>query len=181
MSEKMDALLAYMADAGEQARHHETERSSFTNAGLGFAGAIATVAASAGQGGTPLLVGGIAVVFLGVFGLVLSLKCYERNRFHVKVFELARKAIDTALAGGTPPPSLTEIRAAAELEHRAQFRTLYSAPRSSSSGASKARPSWLVGLRLNRLWLIAWILVISGGTVLTVAGAAIWCGDTRTG
>ena len=119
MSEKMEALLAYMTDAGEQARHHEKERSSFTNAGLGFAGAIATVAASSSDA-MPLLVGGIAVSLLGLFGLALSLKSYERNRFHVKVFELARIAVDAAAAGPPPAPALTKIRTDAEREHKDQ-------------------------------------------------------------
>lgn len=171
MSERIDALLAYMADAGEQARHHESERSSFTNAGLGFAGAIATVAASAGDRGMPLLVGGLAVSLLGLFGLALSLKSYERNRFHVKAFELARKAVDSAIEGSAQVLSLTDIRSAAEFEHNTQFRALRSAHRSSSDGSTAKKPSLLVRLRLNRLWLIAWILVSAGGIAMAATGA----------
>jgi hypothetical protein len=78
MSERIDALMAYLVEHGEQARHHETERSNSMLAGLGFAGAIGALAGSTDTSQSRLAAG-LSILFVGVFGLIFSLKSYERN------------------------------------------------------------------------------------------------------
>jgi hypothetical protein len=172
VSERIDALTAYLAEHGEQARHHEAERSTAMLAGMGFAGAIAALA---GGADTPQsrLAAGLSILFVGLFGLIFSLKSYERNRYHVKMIEYCRKQIDAELRSAVVLDSsegcLGTIRKNAEEEHYNTFK-LFGPDENLPRTRAK---SWIARQRVNRLWLFAWSIIILGALAISISSGFV--------
>jgi len=75
------------------ARHHETLRSQSTNLIVAISAAIfGLMASSSASGDHPHLLGTFLVV-INLFGLLMSLKHYERSRLHVTVASKYRDVI----------------------------------------------------------------------------------------
>lgn len=115
--QRLDGLWNFYQEQAAQARQHEDLRAAVTSALVGISG---TMIALAGLGGlTPAdIPTGIAVVAIGAIGVVLSLKHYERNRFHAKVMGATRSQIDAIAFSGVGEQSTKGIRGVAEKANR---------------------------------------------------------------
>lgn len=132
-SDQVDGLWRFYEEQAMQVRQHENLRASVTST---LAAISAAVVALAGIGGlSPSdIPAGFVVVLLGALGIALSLKHYERNRFHAAIMGKTREEIDRLLLVGSSAKTTSELRSAAEDDHKNKHRVL-----------------WHV--RLNRLWL----------------------------
>lgn len=104
------------------ARHHEEMRSQSTNFILAISAALLAFIAS--EVATPDLRSalGLFLVVVNIYGLVMSLKHYERSRLHVAVGGDYRDVIsDASSFGGT---RVNDVRAAAKAAHAASYRFL---------------------------------------------------------
>jgi hypothetical protein len=144
-------LWIFYGEHAAQARQHETLRAAITTLLAGFAATIVGTVADDGFQDRDIL-SGLLVMALGVVGALLSLKHYERNRFHTKVLDATRteierlRSIQPASVGVASPKGL---RTAAKQRHAEVFS-----------------PPWAVAIRLFALWLALPILI-------ALAGAAI--------
>src|SRR5687767_975537 len=89
---RLDDLWHYYAENAAQARQHEDLRASVTSILAGFAAALVGFAGIGGLEPSDIPAG-VLVWIIGVLGALLSLKHYERNRFHVEVLGVIRKQI----------------------------------------------------------------------------------------
>ena len=99
-------LLAIYKENADQARQHEVFRQTITTLVAGITGAVIgllSLKETAAVLHSPLLpVAGIFLAVIGTFGLIASMKHYERNRMHVERIREIRKALD-ALPGIKAP------------------------------------------------------------------------------
>jgi len=88
----IDDLWHYYDEHATQARQHENMRATVTST---LAGIAAAVVGLAGVGGLTVadLPAGLVVIVLSGLGVALSIKHYERNRFHTKVLSEVRQEI----------------------------------------------------------------------------------------
>lgn len=104
----------------QHARHHETLRSQSTN--LIIAVSAALLVFSGGDDTTPLIrdAMGTFLVLVNVYGLIMSLKHYERSRLHVTVAAQYRDVLSAV----TPisDQQLNQARAAGHGQHSNRFR-----------------------------------------------------------
>src|SRR4029079_3041712 len=113
-------LLAIYKENADQARQHELFRQTITTLVAGITGAVISLLslkdASAVLRSPLLPVAGIFLAIIGTFGLIASMKHYERNRMHIQRIRKIRAALD-ALPNVTPK-LLQTINDNAETEHR---------------------------------------------------------------
>jgi uncharacterized membrane protein YeaQ/YmgE (transglycosylase-associated protein family) len=143
-------LLAIYKENADQARQHELFRQAITTLVAGITGAVIGLSlkdASAALQGPLLTVAGIFLTIMGAFGLIASMKHYERNRMHVQRIRAIRNALD-ALPGVTPQ-LLQNINSAADAQHRQRF------PR-------------LAQTELNKVWNTFHVLVMALGIALAI-------------
>jgi hypothetical protein len=111
----LDMLLAFYSEQVEHARHHEVMRAESTNYILAASTALLGLASAGAVFGVQwdqrakLLVP-IIVIILNVFGMLLSVKYYERNRLHVTIARKYRSEISNRFSQPTfePPDALRE-------------------------------------------------------------------------
>jgi hypothetical protein len=153
-------LWRFYDEHAAQARQHENLRATVTST---LAGIAAAVVGLAGLGGLhPAdIPAGIVVTLLGVLGVGLSTKHYERNRFHTMILKAIRDEVDETQAshrGGVR--DTRSIRDEGVDRHRQDFRVLGSKPDS----------RW-IGVRLHLLWLGLPFGISLAGILVIVLGA----------
>lgn len=101
------------------ARHHETLRAQSTNLVVVVSAALlAFLASNAATPGRQVMVG-VFLIAVNVYGLLMSLKHYERSRLHVTVASRYRDVLsDNTPVGGQ---TLNEARESGHQAHRERF------------------------------------------------------------
>ena len=117
---EIEVWLRMYEEQIRHARHHETLRTQSTNVIIVLSAAtlalLSSEYASAGQ----RIVLAIILIFGNTYGVIMSMKHYERNRLHVAVADLYRSMISQhSLLQGT---SLHEQRQIGHEKHRVRFR-----------------------------------------------------------
>src|SRR5947207_9233174 len=137
-------LWRFYDEHAAQARQHETLRATVTSILAGFAAALVGFAGVGGLDASDAPAGAL-VIAIGLLGALLSLKHYERNRFHTRVLRKVRDEITKLRTSPHGTPQTMEVlRRRAETEHRKDpFRR-----RKSQEG-----DSWFVRISLFHLWL----------------------------
>ncbi|MGC3864587.1 hypothetical protein ACPSM1_30890 [Micromonospora chersina] len=98
MADEVDVLVQQWLSRWEQIRHSENQRATMTNMLLVLAAAgLGLISQKRLEPGL-LLVSG-ALLFLGIFGVLASLKYYERFRVHLREAGAIRKKIDERFPG----------------------------------------------------------------------------------
>lgn len=123
-AQRLDYLWRFYDEHAQQARQHETLRASATSM---IGATMAAVIALSGIGGLTTfdVLGGLVVVLLGAAGTLVSLKHYERNRFHARVMGEVRKEVDAVLSHAERIPRGTaEVRKHAKNTHDDEYRML---------------------------------------------------------
>jgi hypothetical protein len=102
------------------ARHHETLRAQATNLIVVISGALlAFLSSQAATPGRQVILGAFLIV-VNVYGLLMSLKHYERSQLHITVAREYRNFLSkNASAFGK---TLNEIRELGRTEHKKNFR-----------------------------------------------------------
>lgn len=155
-------LWHFYDEHAAQARQHEDLRASVTSTLGGFAAALVGFAGIGGLHPSDVPAGLLVMVF-GVLGAGLSLKHYERNRFHVRVMGAVRDEIFMIEADPEHTPRSTqEVRGAAEADHRTDFKLRRKAT------VEEKRASWLVRASLARLWAALPLAVAAVGAAIVV-------------
>ena len=131
------------------ARHHETLRSQSTNIIVAISAAIvAFLGTGVSDNASPTLLGTFLIAING-YGLLMSLKHYERSRLHVEVAGAYRRRVSevAALSGHT----LDATRQCAHSAHKVNFK--------------------------NSRRLRAYVLWSGLHLVLAAFGIVVWVGD----
>lgn len=120
MPDRSEILLRFYEEDAAQARQHESQRERFTNLFLAIsAGAIALIARYPDE--RVSVITALFLIAFGVLGALVSLKHYERHRYHRMVMRGTRDAIDRELEESDGPeprgPSLGQIREESKEEH----------------------------------------------------------------
>lgn len=152
-------LWHYYDEHAAQARQHEDLRASVTSIMAGFAAALVGFAGIGGlrSSDTPA---GVLVILIGALGALLSLKHYERNRFHVRVLGEVRKEITRLRAHpDSKPLSTSTLRQNATTEHVKEFRLRRTEPKLGT---------WLVRTSLFQLWVALPLAIAADGVVVVV-------------
>ncbi len=142
MADKIDVLLAFWQEQRESDRQIENQRATLTN--------IVIVSAGLGllaQHGLhpPMLVVTVAMVALGIYGAMASLKSHERSTFHMQQAKWLRQKI------GALHPEL-EIEDGLKAVRRAQ----------------RTRFPLLARTRMYALWVALHSAIAVSGAVLSV-------------
>jgi len=146
-------LWRFYDEHATQARQHESLRATVTSILTGFAAVLVGFASTGGLQRSDVPAG-VLVISIGLLGALLSLKHYERNRFHVKVLGEVRKEIGT-VRGELGRPLTSEVRERATKEHRADF-------------SKKVGGRWIETSHLYQLWVALDLLVSAVGVVIVV-------------
>ncbi|MDK1377242.1 MULTISPECIES: hypothetical protein [unclassified Sinorhizobium] len=138
--DKKDLLLSMYEEQAAQARQHEELRAKATNLTF-IAGSV--LISLLFKDGKPIVdqtaLAGV-LIGVGIFGVLLSLKHYERNRLHVAIARRYRQA----------------------LEHELSTRDL-SLMRELGQQDNERKYPWLSRLRLNWLWSSSCVVFIIVG------------------
>lgn len=132
-ADQVNGLWRFYEEQVAQVRQHEDLRATVSST---LAAISAAVVALAGVGGLNRadIPAGLVVALLSALGVALSLKHYERNRFHAEIMGTTRKEIDRVSFAGSSVKATKALRDAAKEEHEREH------PRTSR-------------MRLNILWL----------------------------
>jgi len=150
-------LWRYYDEHAAQARQHEDLRATVTSILAGFAAGLVGFAGIGGLEPSDVPAG-VLVVAIGVLGALLSMKHYERNRFHVQVLGAVREEITKLRADpGRAPLSTADLRGRAEKKHGKEFSFRREKPK---------QGSWLVQTSLSRLWVALHLAVAAVGAVI---------------
>ena len=136
MSDRVEALLRMHDEHANQARQHEDQRASMTNLILLVAGALVTFVSYNGLKADSL-VASIAMIGLGTYGCLFSLKHYERNRLHVTVLRAFRDEMDQEL--NSTRPRIGDVEEQGRYAHKSDF------------GKTDLR-RWVMNFGLHTLW-----------------------------
>ena len=143
-------LLAVYKENADQARQHELFRQTITTLVAGITGAVIgllSLKETAAVLQSPLLpAAGSFLAVIGAFGLVASMKHYERNRMHVERLRQARTLLDELTSTKN---LLATIKKNAKTEHAKCF------PRLSKT-------------ELNKVWNAFHVLVVAFGITLCI-------------
>jgi hypothetical protein len=152
---KVEGLWKLYLDNHAYIRHHEVQRSTVATAVISIASAliaIATFDKELSYLDLPILA---LVIGIGLFGVAMSRKQYERTCMHVHRGDILLRHIQTALGQG----SILRIIRAAESQHRrGVVRGL---------GGRKRKPFKLRRLGMNFFWIIFYGFIVLIGIVLT--------------
>lgn len=141
-------LWHYYDENAAQARHHEEQRERVTTLMVAIAAALIAFVAEGDVEESDLPVA-IMILILGLFGAVMGLKHYERNRMHTAVMRRIRDEIDRSTPDDVP--SLTELRRQGRSDHKGEFK-----------------PKLVLALDLYVLWASLSLLISVVGSVLLV-------------
>jgi hypothetical protein len=153
MSDRVEALLRMYDEHAKQARQHEDQRERMTNLILIVAGALITFISYNGLKADSLIAS-IALIILGAYGYLFSLKHYERNRYHTTIMKAFRDGIDQEL--GSPSSIIARLRNSGAEKHK-ENEAVY----------DKHMKERLRNIRLFRLWAGLPLLVAVFGLVLS--------------
>jgi hypothetical protein len=189
MEESISDLWRFYDEHAAQARQHETLRAAVTTILAGFAATMVGIVTRDGFERADILPGALIIV-IGLIGAALSLKHYERNRFHTTVLRFTRKEITrlrTVSAGTASAASTGKLRCRACACHESTFSfldTLKAKPgerregecregecREGGESSRQAPKSWLLRFRLFRsfvLWLALPVVIVISGIVIVV-------------
>ncbi|MPR11722.1 hypothetical protein [Microvirga tunisiensis] len=119
----LDLAWKMYNEQATQARQHETLRSNIATVLFGLAATIVGLHQfRAGEVFSNVVIAAF-LLLIGIFGILVSSKLYERNRFHVARLRAYRLAIDDKLKQlGIDP--LSPIGGAGDREHRRGYRRL---------------------------------------------------------
>jgi hypothetical protein len=169
---KLDRALGdlwhFYDEHAAQARQHEDLRATVTSILAGFAAAVVGFAGIDGLESSDVPAG-LVVIVLGLLGALLSLKHYERNRFHTKVMKKVRDQI-TNLEDGTS----TEVKSTTKLREEAMEEHLddFSPEDKDKKKKHKEQKPWLVRLHLFHLWVALPLAIAAVGLVIVVISLA---------
>jgi hypothetical protein len=167
----IDVLVELYKEQRQLSLHHEGQRNAVTGIILTIAsGLIAVIGFDKELTKLDLPVA-FLVVFAGGFGAILSLKHYERFRFHRHRSRMLRKAIDAALRYSEKENDSHDLRK--------EIRTSLDLGPESSSDLLKAvvdkanrsygeKDAMLSRWELNKLWAAISVLVSLIGVVLII-------------
>lgn len=154
-------LWRYYDEHAAEARQHETLRATVTGTLGGFAAALVGFAGVGGLEAADAPAGALLILF-GLLGAPLSLKHYERNRFHTEVMGAVRAEIATLRADPSHKPrSPGQVRTSAKCKHNEQF--------SLRRKRTDKPASWLVRVSLWHLWTGFPIAIAIVGVVIVIA------------
>lgn len=175
-------LWRFYDEHAAQARQHETLRAAVTTLLAGFAATIVGTVTGDGFQRDDLLPGAL-VMAIGFVGALLSLKHYERNRFHTKVLKVTRDEITRlrrAQASNVGAKSTNTLRKRAKASHAKTFslfgereqrderqRTV-PVPDADEEHDEDVPKPWPVAIRLFVLWLALPIVIVMAGAVIVV-------------
>ena len=153
-----DLYWKMYSEHATQARQHETLRGTIATILVSVAAALISfhgnlVKPTASEHPNETVAAGIALIVLGVMGMLLSYKHYERNRHHTKILSKFRRAIDKTLSQHGVAETLTKIVKDGRGAHDKKY------PISSK---------WL---RAFFLWASVFFLIAVGGVAITLHGA----------
>jgi hypothetical protein len=141
-------LLAVYKENADQARQHELFRQTITTLVAGITGAVIgllSLKETAAVLQSPLLpVAGSFLAVIGTFGLIASMKHYERNRMHVERLRRARAQLDQLTS---TKKLLATIKDDADKDHNPRY-------------------PFLSKKRLNTVWNLFHLLIIAFGITL---------------
>ena len=169
-------LWHFYDEQAAQARQHETLRATVTGTLAAIAGAITALT---GVGGfTPSDVpAGLVVVIISGLGIALSLKHFERNRWHITLMRQTQQEIEGLRLRGPHPHLPGEARLMrriwndAKREHEEKFSTTKRPKRA-------GRSPW-VRIRLYRLWIgLPLGIGIVGLIIIGLGWAGVGAGST---
>jgi hypothetical protein len=143
-----EVLLALYNENAAQARQHELYRQAITGVVGGIAGGIVGVSIKEAHTvlDSPLLpAAGAFLALVGAFGLIATMKHYERNRLHIERMREVR--VHLQALPGMPPGILANINTRA-------------------NGANDANYPLLSKVRLNWIWNTFHLLVVVTGVVM---------------
>jgi len=116
-----ELLLAFYQENASQCRHHETLRANVTSTIIAI-DSIVIGLITLGQKISPIdrpLT--IFLILLGLFGMIISLKHYERYKFHSGRCRQYRTKLDKLFTNGL----ILELQEEAKTEHEKSFFYLY--------------------------------------------------------
>ena len=162
----LENLRRYYDEHLSQAQKHESLRAQGTSI---LSAISAGVVAIAGVGGLDRsdIPAGVLVVFVASLGVLLSLKHYERYRFHAQVLDRVRQEtnkLDSAHPLATPDEILEQVGTAHYRDWSlARERTAY---RQHKSGTTSRLA--VSSLRLHLLWALVPASIGLSGALLTI-------------
>jgi hypothetical protein len=152
-------LWHFYDEHAAQARQHEDLRASITSILAGFAAALVGFAGIGGLKPSDAPAG-VLVILLGALGALLSLKHYERNRFHVQVMHEVRTEIERLQAHPDSKPSPPgTLRDEAKKKHAERFKL---------RRQKREAGTWLVRVHLFQLWAALPLAISAVGVVVVV-------------
>jgi hypothetical protein len=159
-------LWHFYDEHAAQARQHEDLRATVTSILAGFAAAVVGFAGIGGLEPSDVPAG-LVVIVLGVLGALLSLKHYERNRFHTKVMKVVRNEITCLEKNpGKAPRTTSELRELAEQAHVKDFSHHEEDEEKKPEKAD--REPWLVRTHLFHLWVALPVAFAAVGVLIVV-------------
>lgn len=163
-----ESLQRYYDEHLGQAQQHEVLRAQATSI---LSAISAGVVGIAGLGGLSRsdVPAGVLVVLVAGLGVVISLKHYERYKFHARILDRVRREIEGASSArkpATPDDILQEVTN----EHYSSWSLRAERRAYRELIASNANPSPLPRLRLHVLWaLVPGVIGVAGVLVVTLA------------
>lgn len=144
----MTETIAFLQQALEEnwihARQAEEKRAMLANVVLALASATLIALAFIGLGRKALLLT-FLLLLLGVYGIVTTMKLYERSQYHIRRARKLRARLDELC----PDALVEQTQKAAENEHQADY-------------------PWLMHIRLNSIWLGLYGTLILFGVILSI-------------
>jgi hypothetical protein len=144
MADDTDVLIKYCDDTRQEMRHIENQRATITNMIIVISSFIVGYLAQRPLDLAMLPIS-LIMVFLGIYGIVITSKLYERHQFAQNRIDHWTKHIDKL----HPKSNLLKLRSGADQEHAVQF------PKMSK-------------VKLNRLWIILHLTIMLVGIGITV-------------
>jgi hypothetical protein len=144
MREDTEVLLFFCGQYWEEIRHTEKQRETLTNLIILIAAAVIGLVGQKGLSRDFILLA-LLLVVLGLYGVAMTLKLYERYRFLQTRLYYWYDHIDSL----HPDAKFLSLKTEADEEHKKQF------PR-------------LLKLRVHYLWLALHLLISVSGTILFV-------------
>jgi hypothetical protein len=160
-------LWHFYDEHAAQARQHESLRATVTSTLAAIAGAIGALAGVGGFTRSDIPAGALVVV-ISCLGVALSLKHFERNRWHITLMRQTQREIEQLRLRGLHIPTREEVRLMdqiwddAKKEHNANFSTARKPKREGNS-------PW-VRWRLYRMWIGLPLLIGGFGVLVMLLG-----------
>jgi hypothetical protein len=151
MADTTDILMSMIEENWNQVRHSEDQRATITNLLIIVASVIHGVLTQTGftKSVLPLT---LLLIILGLYGIVVSAKLYERTQMLVNRARKFRHRLDELL----PDAHLESLKKAADEEHFKRF------------------PVISQKIRLSRLWLVLHVIIALLGFIYSLIILIHW-------